>query len=445
MRVLLYSLLLTLASPLAIGIAFAQGWQPDPQVSRPGRPYRGLFGTNVGDVDQQLAVNASAGGGFDDNLLADVAQQRGPTLANFGASHRGGLGTGSAGLNYLLSRDRFSAYADAVTTLSYYPTFRTQRYIRRDYADGGVNVNIGKGLFAGGRASYQPYSLVPMFPALLNARGATVVDQDFTFSTVHYASYAAVSGFNHQLTPRTSFSLSSDYQISQASGATQFTSWDAGGQLLHNLTRDLNFRTGYRYVTARYAHFDRRAVSHIIDTGVDYRHALSRSRRTFVSFSTGVSADTDYSEYRTTHFRGIGSAQLTHEIGRTWFTAAAYSRGVDYAEAWPEPIFGDTGSLVLSGLITRRLELSTGVYAMRGNGEFSPSSGSSFHTYYVNAGLSYAFTRFLSAGASYAYYNHWFDDSVLLAAGYPRHLSRQSVRAYVSLWAPLFERTRRRQ
>jgi hypothetical protein len=49
----------------------------------------------------------------------------------------------------------------------------------------------------------------------------------------------------------------------------------------------------------------------------------------------------------------------------------------------------------------------------------------------------------MNVGVSYAYYNHRFDDGVQLSTGIPYGLDRQSVRASVSLWAPIFQRTRR--
>jgi hypothetical protein len=65
MRPFLYFFVLMLATALADVPAYAQA-------PRPERPYRGLFGSNTANLDQQLAASASVGGGYDDNLLADA-------------------------------------------------------------------------------------------------------------------------------------------------------------------------------------------------------------------------------------------------------------------------------------------------------------------------------------------------------------------------------------
>ena len=289
-----------------------------------------------------------------------------------------------------------------------------------------------------------PYSLASMFSPLASPRtGAVVFDEDLSSSLQHYVAYSGDLRFNHQMSRRTSLSLNTSYDVRESSGqASRFTDWLAGGRVTHGLTRDVSLRLGYQYTQATYSRLSERPINHTLDVGIDYHHALSRSRRTYVSFSTGATAITTRLG-NSTHLFAIGSGQLTHEMGRTWFTSVAYERGLDFLPSWPQPLFSDTVSLGLGGLITRRLQVQTSAQAARGKGLLVGGDSDNFRTYYANAGMLFAFSRFVSTGVTYAYYNHRFPEALLLPPGFPHDVSRQSVRAYISLWAPVFERSRR--
>ena len=58
------------------------------QPPRPERPYRGLFGSGVGDADELLAASGSIFGGYDDNVYADM-------LGDSGAVTQGGASAGT--------------------------------------------------------------------------------------------------------------------------------------------------------------------------------------------------------------------------------------------------------------------------------------------------------------------------------------------------------------
>ena len=55
---------------VCVAALFAASTPAAAQAPRPERPYRGLFGGGVGDVEQSLIWNGSTGGGYDDNVLA---------------------------------------------------------------------------------------------------------------------------------------------------------------------------------------------------------------------------------------------------------------------------------------------------------------------------------------------------------------------------------------
>jgi hypothetical protein len=334
--------------------------------------------------------------------------------------------------------------AAAGTTTRYYPGL-ARRFIRRDYANLGTSAVLGAGFSAQAGVSYQPYSLRSLTPWLTEPQltDPTVVDEDFPASLEHYVGYSAGVGFTRRLTRRTTFSSTYDYGGRERLGEIgRFDRHTAGASLSRELGRDFSLQLGYRYSEARYAAGDRR-VNHLMDVGVNYNRALSFSRRTTLSFSTGTSASrtarTDALQYRAT-----GSARLNHEIGRTWNAMVAYDRGLRFVETWPEPLFTDSASAGVSGSLNRRTQVQFVARGVRGDRHLgSLGAGDRIESFVATAGLTVAATRHINTGLTYTYYTHQFGSGVSLPPGFARDFDRRSVRAFVSLWAPLFQRARR--
>jgi len=49
----------------------------------------------------------------------------------------------------------------------------------------------------------------------------------------------------------------------------------------------------------------------------------------------------------------------------------------------------------------------------------------------------------MNVGVDYAYYKYEFDDTAGLEPGLSQDVNRQSIRARVSFWAPIFNQARR--
>src|SRR5690606_25195834 len=95
----------------------------------------------------------------------------------------------------------------------------------------------------------------------------------------------------------------------------------------------------------------------------------------------------------------------------------------------------------LGGLITRRIQFTSIVHGAIGN-IGAARSAPGFDSVHGSATLSVALSRFMSAGVVYSYYHHRFDERVALPLGALSSMDRQSVRASISVWAPLFQRLR---
>jgi len=259
---------------------------------------------------------------------------------------------------------------------------------------------------------------------------------------VKYLLYSAGLDYQRRLSRRTTFSAGYEYRVrTRSAGIGRYERQNVRGRLTREVGRGLAVYGGYRYGTW-YSESSRRIADHDFDVGVDFNRALSMSlsRRTLLSFSTGMAA------YRrgvngSLRYRATGAAQLSHEMGRTWGASLRYARGFNFVEVWREPVFADSVVAGVGGLIGRRTQLQFSARALRGGG-VSGRDGD-IEVVSGNAGLTVALTRHINAGLTYVYYRQRFAANLSLAEGFPQEFSGQSIRASVNVWAPLFQRARR--
>ena len=184
----------------------------------------------------------------------------------------------------------------------------------------------------------------------------------------------------------------------------------AGIHYSRGLTRYATMRAGYQYTRSVLIDGGQEPTSfHNIDLGVNYARALSLSRRTTFSFSTGAAAVTsgtvasDSPLFDRIRFTAIGNASLEHEIGRTWTLDANYARGLDYEPTLGQPYLHDTASVGLVGLLARRLDFSSEIrYTSASIGLTSRN----YSSWVATSQLRGAIVGSLAAFASYYYY--WY-------------------------------------
>ncbi len=136
-----------------------------------------------------------------------------------------------------------------------------------------------------------------------------------------------------------------------------------------------------------------------------------------------------------THFRVLGNAALTHELGRTWTAQAAYNRGFVFREGFDDPFFTDALTASIGGLVTRRLDLSA---LARWSFATLDRPGRNHHdSFAASAQAQYALGRFVALFARYIYYRYEFDEDIPLDPGLARSLERQGIRVGVTTSLPL--------
>jgi hypothetical protein len=399
---------------------------------------RGLFGGGIGEAAQVLSVGVSAGGGYNSTkrpLEAAVA-------ANSTFGHVAG------NVDYSFSRPTIQLFATSVSSGHYY-SGGTGRFPTRHVATAGASfiipVSGRTALTVSQNATYQPLEIVSPFPALAQAgleqAQAFLLDPDLATTTDGYVSYAGGASLARELSRQTTVSVGARYSRSgRLSGTELVTTGEVGGRFTRQLARGLSAGLGYIYTRGTYSgdvpgsHFDH----HTIDAGVNFNRALSLTRRTGLSFATGSTVVSDGVRH-TFHVRG--NARLRHDISPDWRASVAYRRDVNFLGTVRAPVFSDSLTIGLNGVLGEWLYVHASVGAAIG--EVGLGQGSDFRSYYGRTGVTFGLTRYLGLDLNYSYYRSTFATAALLSPGVPDHFDRQSVRASARLWLPLIHRVGR--
>ena len=122
-----------------------------------------------------------------------------------------------------------------------------------------------------------------------------------------------------------------------------------------------------------------------------------------------------------------------------------YDRSFEFVSTLLQPILYDALTAGVGGLVNRRVRVQTSAQASIGSIGIGDSTAvdNDFDMYQGNATLSFALSRFLDLGATYSIYRYRFGADAVLPPNVERNVDRQSVSVYLSVWAPVYSRTRR--
>jgi opacity protein-like surface antigen len=430
-----------LAGVLAPAVASAQVEQPEPAAVR--RPWRGLFGGPPDPRNQSLDLTFSLYGAYDDDVYAD--QNGIPSNTSPDVRQSGWFGGASAGLDYNNPGERASLSAGGGVGMNLYS--------EQDDTAPMYRGNVALGLTLPGRSQLsveETFVAAPEFRLGLFASpevGSTLADPFVNvvpdYDVVKRHQYRTTTGVGYTKTLGAKSSLTGLYSFSQViypDDPFDYRSQTGAFTFGHRLTRHASLHIGYGYSAADYIERpdENPHRLHTLDMGVDYGRALSISRRTRVTFSTGSaflrSADTLNSAGGFT-FHVLGAANLIHEMGRTWTTTFAYNRSVQFHEGFTEPLLSNAVTAELNGLISRRLRFDS--LASYSFGRVGAESDNSYNSAHVDAGLEFALTRMLALYTRYLHYRYSFDEPAVLDPRVPPALDRQGVRFGLNVSVPL--------
>ena len=409
------------------------------------RPYRGIFGGNGGQTPgQDLSLGWTLLGANDIN-------------ANGADNSSGGLATGfgdpryqvngtyasmDTNLTYALRRQRASLVATGSVGGRYFPELSELSAL-----NGGGSLSAAAQLArrtrvnATGALSYVPYYAINALPSSGQMEAAVVPPIDYALTASPTRSLNTTVQLDQGLNERTSINVMYAYWNTRYTTISdQFKVQFARAGFNRNLTRHLIMRLGYGYgagqmiTQAPGSNLTNRTpiVNHDIDVGVDYSRPLSFSRRTTLTFGSG---STVIVQNQANYYRLIADAQLNHQMGRSWNANAGYDRGVQYLEGFGTPLFADTITTGVGGLITRRLEFRTTTGYSKG--VIGLTESGAYNSYNASTSLRIAFNQRLSFYAQYIFYHYNFDQAVELPIPFSRSLNRNAVRIGLSGWLPL--------
>jgi hypothetical protein len=432
------------ASPAQQPAAQAPSDRPLPEQVR--RPFRGLFGAPADPARsrQSLTMTLSAFGAYDDDLLA--ADSGAPVGASADQQH-GWYSGATAGIVYARRGDRVWGGLQGDAAVNHYPSLHETTTMYR--AGGTLSTQVARRttLAIAADEVYAPQYRLGLFanPSALTGEAdpfSTVITDLDLFRSSAYRTSAQAS-LSQGLGRRTSLDVFYAFNnVNYLDNEFDYSSQTAGLRFSRRVTQNLGFHAGYGYSTASYRQQDlaQRRI-HNIDVGVDYGRALSVSRRTTLTFSTGSAAVaqgnkfTDSADGRFA-YRFIGSANLRHEIGRTFSANVGYRRSVDFHEGFNEPFLSDAVTASYGGLLSRRLEFNSSAdYAIGSVGLGHVDNGYSSAS--ASAGLKYALSRKLAVYGRYVYYRYHFDSAVALDPRFVPALDRQGVRVGLTASFPI--------
>jgi hypothetical protein len=423
----------------------APAWAQD---QRPSRPYRGLFGRDSRDAAQVLAVNGTAGIGYDTDVLVAAREESlngsTPPLART-ADYFGALG---GGLYYEDHGQRYDFGASIQSLARRYSRYSTMSS-HVATVNGSVRLGRRTTLTGSQTVTYEPLGAFFRFPTLFEGGIGQIEAPSPDFGVVQgsYTTYSTAANASRQLSRRSSIAASYYDSTGSLNGSSTagFRTQQGFVRYGHKITRNTGVHASYGYTDARYRDGQDAYHGDTYDGGVDYLRDLSVSRRTKLAISTGLGTVQDG---RYTRYFVTGTGTLSREMGRTWEAAAMYTRGVSFFETVRLPYFYDSVTLAVSGLIARRLQVHSSAGATVGdlsspNPAVSPRSNR-FATAYGGAGILYVLSRYAGVSADYAIYGYSIDDASVLTHGLLQpQLARHTVTVSLRAWAPIVERGRR--
>jgi hypothetical protein len=175
------------------------------------------------------------------------------------------------------------------------------------------------------------------------------------------------------------------------------------------------------------------------DFGVDYGGSLSPTRRSTLTFGTGVSGIRDLSG--TTHYYWTGNVNYSYEIGRTWSAGIGLSRSTDFYQTLGQPAVTNSVNGSIGGTWGRRVSVSFGGGWY--SGSYAGASSQAYDSTSANAGLQYGISRMFSLGANYYFYWYEYAEDAILPPGFTQDMKRQTIRVTLNVFLPLWTQSRR--
>jgi len=381
---------------------------------------------------------------YDDNILADG----GAGVQN--SLQKSGVYTDlTANFSFHTAGRRLQFGSAAGTDVRYYSDQHTIVGVGH-YGSSGLTYSTPRSTFSvDGGVAYAPSYLYRLFATVVaNPSVGDTVASGYAVNDSSSYNYDARIGFTQNLSPRNRIRLSGEGRYTDflhtttqtnSFGSRDLTTYESGVTFSRGLTRDVNLNVGYTYRRAQY-YTGAFPTEHDATFGLEYEHPLSKTRRTHLHVAVAtamldapVQGDAT-GEFRT-QYRAIADASLRHQFARTWQVSSAYNRGLGFIEGFATPVATDGLSINTTGLVSRRVDLAASASYSVGEPVIVDQS-SGFTTYAANVRMRIALNNQWALYTEYLYYYYDFSRG-FVPIGLPSQMSRNSVRAGLTLWVPV--------
>jgi hypothetical protein len=412
---------------------------------------QGLFGGPLSETGrgQRFNVTFMVSQAYDTEIPAELRArlpQNDPQLGGFSTM----LGTSA---EYTNTGRRGQIVGSGQTSFRYSRQLAEVAPVSHSGAIGArVNLSRTASVEANQTVAYSPSYLYQLFPGVTppGLGEAVAAAPEFRVDQTDSYNYGTTGTLAVGSERGNRFTASADYQHTEYRGdivtRPNLTTYGRRAGYSRGVGRNVTVSTEYEYRTGQFEFGD--AKEHRVNIGADYSRALSSTRRaTFrirlsPSFMDIPEDDPDaLVTGRVRRLQADGTAEF--QLHRAWQTGASYRRNTEYTPAFLEPVLTDSISAQVTGLITRRLDVtaSTG-YARVGSalnrGDTPLEPESQLDTYVVTVKLRYAMSRRLALYTEYLYYVYELRGETLLAPDLPPTFEQSGIRVGLVFALPLF-------
>lgn len=334
------------------------------------------------------------------------------------------------------------------TALRYYQKLGEVEAVSHSVALGGrLNVSRNGSIEINQTAAYSPLYMFQLFPGVTPPElGDAVptasefrVDQSDSFNYGTKVSVALGSARSNRFTTSADY-RHTDHQGQSSATRPDLTTYGARAGYSRGIGRNSSIAMEYEYQTGDFQFAS--ADEHRLSVTTNYSRALSASRRATFRFTVSPSMiDIPESSLeavvtgRVARLQAEGS--VDYGFHRLWQAGASYRRATEFLPGFTEPVFADSASAQISGLITRRVDVAASAGYAQG-GSALTGQRSQIDTYTGTARLRVALTRALAVYTEYVYYFYELRGETSLAPGLPPRFEQQGVRLGLMLWVPVF-------
>jgi hypothetical protein len=413
------------------GLVLVGAAPPDALAQRVTGPFSGLFGADKGEHTQALDFRAGVGTTYDTGDVPDgvIAPDPGPRLSE-------NLITA---LSYERNGDRAQFLVGGGTTVRQYIDTQS-RFVASHQLGSTLDARLTPkvSLAASGGFNSAPFFLITPFAGWDGISAAIASDEYGVIPEKNRTLDGAVT-VTDQYAKRSNVGGTFAWRTTHFPDNTQsdVDNWSARGTFAHRLTRSLSFQSSFGREEARYKLTSLPPiVNDMIDVGLEYGNEVPLARRTSFSFSVRPSM---LRQAASTSFRLNGNAQMMRGFGRTWSSSLGYTRSTEFMAGITTPLFWDSLTASINGLLSTRIEWSARVGAA--HGEEGSGLRGTITEYTGTSRLTFGITHRMAAYGQYTYYHHEIPPG-LTAFELRSVTARQRVSAGITLWLPLATETR---